>query len=73
MNRALLRIPRTSILDYLEGRKDLVLPEGAKLASAWIDSRERLVLAIEHPSFPDIAGGCRIPRIKARFKERVPQ
>jgi hypothetical protein len=62
-----LAIPTTEMLDYFSGRKRLKLPEGAALTAFWrADSKysqeaTELCLRIEHPTFPAIAPGARIP------------
>lgn len=73
-----MRLPRESLLAYLTGQRVLVnVPLDARLVSVWmeinayggIETGARMVLKLEHPSFPAVKPGTRIPRMLARFIE----
>jgi len=73
----IISIPQASLVEYLTARRCLPeLPPDATVAAAWIerqfvDGAEQpchLVLRLEHPSFPLIPAGSRVPRVKTRFR-----
>lgn len=73
----ILLVPQASIMEYLTGKRALSnVPEGACVRSMWIDrwawvaAGPNMILAmrLEHPSFPPVQPGRRLPRIRARFR-----
>ena len=59
----LLGIPLTDLLDVLEGRMKVELPEGAVLTTAhWNHECNALDLVVHHPSFLESKPGHLIPR-----------
>lgn len=59
-------VPGERLLEYLAGRRALVLPEGCELVSFWSDEHRRVFLKLSCHSFKEVPIGTPIPRVKCR-------
>lgn len=83
MRQQIVVLSGLHLLDYFTGRRRLAnIPDGATLASWWIDVRRdgdsgltapRLHLRLEHESFAEVPAGARIPSVRARFALTEPR
>ena len=81
MNAIILMIPASTLLDYLTGLRTIKLPSGTKLTALWSEGsqgpsetvaqqRWTLSLRLEHPRFPEVPAGTRIPRKRVKDSTR---
>lgn len=74
-------IRRDRLIDYLTGRRVLLLPEGTRLLGIWIETewddgnehieQSRIMLRLAHDSFPETPDGCPIPGGRAETASRL--
>lgn len=81
MNAIILMIPASELLGYLTGNQKFRLPPDTKITALWTEGSQQpsetvaqqrwtLSLRLEHPRFPEVPAGTRIPRKRVKDSTR---